>query len=100
MPHARPGANNGLAGCPADPEDARDACCAHSIVVTRPDRDSARPRAPRPSRLALLGAALVLGIGSCQLPKPPLPKLQAGAVENVRAGAADIVPGVARRSGG
>ena len=47
-----------------------------------------------------MGAALVLGIGSCQLPKPPLPKLQAAAVENVRAGAAVLAPGSAERSRG
>jgi hypothetical protein len=47
-----------------------------------------------------MGAALVLGIGSCQLPKPPLPKLQAGAVENVRAGTAVLAPGRAERRRG
>jgi hypothetical protein len=101
MPHPRPGANDGLAGCPADLEDAGDACRAHSIVLTRPDRESARPRAARRrGRLALLGAALVLGIGSCQLPKPVLPKLQTAAVENVSAGAAVLAPGRAERSRG
>ena len=44
-----------------------------------------------------MGAALVLGIGSCQLPKPPLPKLQAAGVENVRAAAAVLAPGIAER---
>ncbi|MDR3544503.1 MAG: hypothetical protein P4L30_01885 [Candidatus Limnocylindrales bacterium] len=47
-----------------------------------------------------MGAALVLGIGSCQLPKPPLPKLQSAVVENVRAGAAVLAPGSAERSRG
>jgi hypothetical protein len=47
-----------------------------------------------------MGAALVLGIGSCQLPKPPLPKLQAGAVENVRPDAAVLAPGSSERGRG
>jgi hypothetical protein len=83
------------------PEDAGDDCLAHSIVVTRPDRDSARPQAAcRRACLALLGAAVVLGIGSCQLPKPVLPKLQAAVVENVRAGIVVLARGSAERSRG
>ncbi len=100
MPHARSVASAGLAGRPADPEDDLDDCRSPSFVVTRRNHGSARPRGPRLSRLLLAGAALVLGIGSCQLPKPALPKLQADAADNVRVGSVAIDPGVARRSGG
>jgi len=36
--------------------------------------------ARRPGRVLLSVAAVVLGIGSCQLPQPHLPKLLVGAV--------------------
>lgn len=44
-------------------------------------RASARRRgsAGRPGRAMLAVTALVLGIGSCQLPQPPLPKLTVDA---------------------
>ena len=69
--------------------------------MTTDDPASAwRRAASRRGHLALLGAALVLGLGSCQLPKAPLPKLQARAVDNARAGAAVLAPGSAARSRG
>ena len=69
-------------------------------MTTDDPASACRRAASRRGHLALLGAALVLGLGSCQLPKPPLPKLQAGALENVRAGAAILAPGSAERSRG
>ena len=69
-------------------------------MTTRDPASACRRTARRRGRLALLGAALVLGLGSCQLPKPPLPQLQAGAVDNARAGAAVLAPGSADRSRG
>ena len=45
----------------------------------------ARVRTPRTAaRLALAMGALVLGIGSCQLPQPHLPKLSVDAAEEGR----------------
>jgi hypothetical protein len=61
---------------------------APNLVV---DDDRARlPRSStrRPGRAMLAAAALVLGIGSCQLPQPRPPKLPTGAVGGGRAVAA------------
>lgn len=56
------------------------------ILVADDDLKTARrSNAPRPGHVILAVAALVLGIGSCQLPQPPLPKLSVGAVGRVDA---------------
>jgi len=50
--------------------------------------------APAARRVMLAVAALVLGIGSCQLPQPHLPKLPVGGVADVGAArASTLTPG-------
>jgi len=68
------------------PVPAGQACrnrrpCPDEVVAAGARRaTAAKPVTPRrPVGLLVMVAALVLGIGSCQLPQPHLPKLLVGA---------------------